>query len=424
MSEESKVYTTINTSEGLYRYNFLPFGLKASPGIFQSYISKILNNIENVICYQDDILILTETVQEHNETLRKVLNALKEAGVKLNIKKCEFFTDQVQYLGHIFDKDGVKPNPDKVRAILDAPAPRDLKQLQSLVGLCNFYSKFIPNFTNVFAPLYSLLKKEVKFHWGPEQQICLEIIKDLFRSNRVLKLFNPHYETLLETDSSSYGIAAVLLQRKNSNSEWSPVQFISRTLNPAEKNYSNIEREGLSVVFGCEKFRKFLLGSKFIIRNDQQPLKKLFAQNKSVPTTCSARLQRWSLRLSQFNYVFEYSKGINNVNSDYCSRLPLPDTTNECEPYELVFAIKKIDEMPITCVEIQQHTDRDEDLIKLKQYIKYGYPISRDNAKLSFYKNKISEMTIMKGCILFKNRVLIPESLRKLISVFKDNPEP
>ena len=165
LEEDSKKFTTINTSEGLFRYNFLCFGLSSSPGIFQSFMLKTLNNIDNVICYQDDILILTSSIEAHDYTLNKVLCALKQAGIKLNINKSEFYVDKVKYLGHIFDKNGVHPSTDKLDAILCAPCPSDLKQLQAFIGMCNFYSRFIPKFSKVMAP----------FICSPKErgQICL-----------------------------------------------------------------------------------------------------------------------------------------------------------------------------------------------------------------------------------------------------------
>ena len=412
LDTQSKEYTTINTSEGLYRFNYLPFGLCSSPGIFQSFMCKVLNGIDNIVIYQDDILILTETVEEHRAVLKKVLSALRAAGIKVNRAKCLFFTKSVSYLGHIFDAEGVHPNPDKVRAVIDAPQPENLKQVQSFVGLCNFYNRFIPNFASVFAPLYKLLKKNVRFTWGEEQQKCFRNIKEMFCSKIVLQFYNPYLETLLETDASSYGIAAVLMQRKNKYCEWFPVQFASRTLNESERNYSNIEREALSVVFGCERFRKFLLGSKFTIRNDQQPLRKLFASDARVPTTCSARIQRWKLRLSQYKYDFVYSKGVNNVHSDCLSRLPLPETVNESEPYELIFTVDSLNNMPVTCTDIQQYTDNDRDLSEVKHYIKYGFPARIDNSNISMFKGLNDKLSIVKGCILYNNRVFIPEILR------------
>ena len=415
LDEDSKKFTTINTCEGLFQYNFLSFGLTASSGIFQSFMCKTLNGINNVIIYQDDILVFSSSIEEHNITLDTVLTTLKETGIKLNTSKCAFLVDKVDYLGYVFDTDGVHPNPEKVRAIIDAPSPINIKQLQAFVGLCNFYSRFIRNFSTTLAPLYNLLKKSSKFIWGPDQEKSFTTIKKLFLNNDVLKMFDSHHETMLETDSSGYGTAAVLMQRENSCSPWMPVQFSSRTLNNAEKNYSNIEREALSVIFGIEKFSKFLLGSKFIIRNDQQPLKKLLSHESSVPTTCSARLQRWKLKLSQFNYTFEYSKGKDNVNSDCLSRLPLTETKHKCEPYELIFALQSLNQIPITCNDIKQHTNMDPNLVQLKHFIKYGWPTSSVNSNLAKFKNIVHEMTILDNCIIYKNRVFIPETLRKLV---------
>ena len=148
-----------------------------------------------------------------------------------------------------------------------------------------------------------------------------------------------------------------------------PCQFASRTLNSSEKNYSMIEKEGLSVIFGCDKFRNFLLGKKFTIRSDHQPLKKLFSNNSPIPVSWSARLQRWRLKLSQFDYDIEFIQGKDNVNSDFLSRLPLPETSKIEEPYEVIFSLKTLDKMPITCSDIRDHTDRDEKLFKLKSYV-------------------------------------------------------
>ena len=415
LDEDSKEYTTINTCAGLFRYNYLPFGLTASSGIFQAYMTKILNGIDNVIVYQDDILLFSQSVKDHNNILNTVLLTLQTAGIKINCKKCSFFVDNVHYLGYIFDKNGVHPNSDRVRAILEAPSPKDIKQLQAFIGLCNYYNRFIPKFSIVFAPLYALLKKNTKFVWGENQEKCLNVIKDLFASNRLLNYFNPACETLLETDSSGYGIAAVLMQRKHPSDDWLPVQFTSRTLNDSERNYSNIEREALSVVFGCEKFHKFLLGGKFVIHNDQQPLRKLFAHDKSVPSNCSARIQRWALKLSQYDYVFKYSKGVNNVNSDCLSRLPLPETSHECEPYELIFALKYLDKMPVNSNDIKCKTEDDKNLCKLKNHIRYGIAIDNKDTNLAEYKRYLSELTILRGCIIYNNRVLIPDTLRELV---------
>ena len=414
LNDESKHLTTINTSDGLYVYNYLPFGLSVSPGLFQAYMCKILNDLSNVIVYQDDILIMSSNISDHNTTLSKIFNVLQEKGIKLNIAKSKFFNNSVDYLGYIFSDRGVHPNPDKVRAIVEAPVPKDTKQLQSFLGLANFYRRFIYKFSDLVAPLYLLIRKGVTFQWNVEQQSSFDSIKSILMNENVLKYFDPRFETLLETDSSGYGIAAVLMQRKNKDTAWCPVHYASRTLNAAEQNYSNIEREALSVVFGVEKFRQYLLGTRFIIRNDQQPLKKLLGKHTAIPTSCSARLQRWALRLSLYDYVLEYSKGADNVHSDCFSRLPISDTIQICEPYELVFAIQSIDAMPVNCTVIREYTNSDPNLCELIKHIKYGWPI-RGKSELHTYRNVVNNMSLMKGCILYNNRVLIPKLLRKRV---------
>ena len=422
LDDNSKQYTVINTPAGLYQFNYLPFGLTASPGIFQSFLSKALSHIDNIIVYQDDVLVLNESLDSHKVTLRKVLLALQEHGIKMNANKCKFLCDSVDYLGHVFDKSGVHPNPNKIRSILEAPEPKNVRQTQAFIGLCNYYSRFIPEFSQAMSPLYSLLKKDSKFHWGCAQQQSFDAVKQRFKSYPILQHYNPDNQLKLETDASSYGIGAVLLTRPNSNAPWLPIQFASRTSNCHEINYSNIEREALSVIFGLQKFRNYLLGSKFTISNDQKPLNKLFAKDKSVPTSCSSRILRWSLILSQYNYTFEYSRGKDNVNSDCLSRLPLPDSVTVCEPYEIVCTLNSLDNHFVTVNDIAAHTDQDTNLLILKRYIRTGFPERLNDPFFSKFKSINHDLTICRGCIMYQNRVFVPETLRcKVLDLFHEN---
>lgn len=422
LDEASKQYTVINTPDGLYQYNYLPFGLTSSPGIFQSFMTRVLANIKHIIVYQDDILILSPDKSSHLKTLQEVLTTLKETGIKINESKCKFLCSEIKYLGHIFDRNGVHPNRDKIKSILDAPSPVNVKQVQAFLGLCNYYSRFIHNFADTMAPLYSLLQKNCIFKWESTHEDCFRKVKKLFENNNVLQHYDPNAELMLETDASSYGLGSVLLQRHDSKSPWLPVQFASRTLNPAERNYSNIEREALSVVFGLDKFRHFLLGSKFIIANDHKPLHNLFAKNQPVPNSGSARIQRWALKLSQYNYEFVYSKGSDNVHSDCLSRLPLSDTVTESEPYEIVSTLQNLESDYISCKDIKIHTDSDPDLVTLKQYIKTGFPNRVNNPVVAKFKSMFPNLSIARGCIMFQNRVFIPQSLRKpVLDIFHEN---
>ena len=300
--------------------------MNCSPGLFQSFMCRILDNIQGVIVYQDDLLLLSPDQDSDKKLVRTVLGNLQDAGLKLHYDKCSFFVDRIDYLGHIFDSSGVRPNPNKLHAIFNPPVHSNVKQVQSFIGLCNFYSRFIPNFADYMSPLYALLHKNSVFSWSSVHQQAFDNIKKLFLNKDILCHFNPQFETSIESDAFSYGLVTVLLQRLNKNSAWRAVQFASRTLNNAECNYTQIEREGLSVIFALNKFRELLLGSPFTIFNYHKPLFTLFAKDKPVPISCSHRIQRWALKLSQFDYKFVYSKGSENVHSDFLSRLPLPET--------------------------------------------------------------------------------------------------
>ena len=421
LDEQSKEFTSIITPFGVFCHNYLPYGASSCPSVFQAYICKILSGIPNTVAFQDDILIMGSDKDHHDHILDQVLNALMTAGIKINIKKSKFYVDEVRYLGYVFNHKGVQPCPDKLDAILKAPAPASLKQVQSFIGMCTFYSKFFPNFSTVFSPLYQLLKKNVKFVWGIEQEKCFQLIKDVFRSGKILQNFDPGLETALEVDASQIGVGAAILQKHGN--QWLPVKFASRSLNSAERNYSQIEREGLAVIFGCEKFRNFLLGTKFILKNDHKPLAKLFSNCNGVPVHCSPRLIRWALRLSQFNFTFQYTKGSEMLNSDFLSRHPLKETSDVNEPYEVIFTISHMDNSPVTCRDIARATDADSTLCKLKDYIKNGFPHSLDH-ELAKFKSFADELSISKNCIMFQDRVFIPKSLRKKVLEFLHTGHP
>ena len=169
LDDESKVLTSINTKEGLYQFNYSPFGISSSPGILKSFMCKVLSGIDNIIIYQDDILIMTSTKHQHGIILDKVLQRLRETGIKLKINICSFYVNSVNYLEYIFDKDSVGPN------IIDALTPVNVKLVQSFLGLCNYYHCIILNFSTIFAPLCKLLKKNILFKWGKEQEKCFNL---------------------------------------------------------------------------------------------------------------------------------------------------------------------------------------------------------------------------------------------------------
>ncbi|XP_043226576.1 uncharacterized protein K02A2.6-like [Amphibalanus amphitrite] len=188
--EDSRDVLTVNTPKGLMRYSRLPFGLNSAVSLFQREIERVLRDLPGVVAYLDDILISSRTTEEHLKTLDDVLGRLKRAGLKVRPAKCRFLVPSVEYLGHIVDKDGIRPTPAKVRAIQSAPEPKNVKQLKSFLGILTYYSRYIPDRSQKLAPLHLLLQKDVAWRWGAEQAASFQWARDVLSSGSVLGHFD------------------------------------------------------------------------------------------------------------------------------------------------------------------------------------------------------------------------------------------
>ena len=273
---------THNTHKGLFRYNRLPFGVASASTVFQRTIESLLQGIQHVVVYIDDILITGESEQEHLKNLDEVLKRLEAAGLRLKADKCKFIKAEVEYLGHRISKEGIYTTSAKVTAIKNAPVPTDVQQLRSFLGAVNYYSKFLPNLSSKLAPLHSLLENGKPWQWLDIHQKAFDCAQLRLISSQVLTHFDSKKEVILSCDASPYGIGAVLEHRFPDSSE-RPIAFASRTLAPAEGNYSQLDKEGLAIIFGVKKFHNFLLGHQFTIFTDHKPLKHLFGEDNAIP---------------------------------------------------------------------------------------------------------------------------------------------
>lgn len=268
-----------------------------------------MQGMPGVMVYIDDILVSGKSVEEHLQNLHAVLTKLEEAGLRLKREKCSFLMPSVEYLGYKITEKGLQPTAEKVEAVQSAPAPQDISQLKSFIGLVNYYGKFLPDLSTVLSPLYRLLRKEDKWCWGKEQQTAFEKVKSLLTSDRLLVHYDPDQELILACDASPYGVGAVLSHRGEDGQE-KPIAFASRTLAKAEKNYSQLEKEGLAIVFGVKKFHPYLFGRHFVILLDHKPLRHLFKEDSATPVMASARIQRWALLLGGYDYTIEYKENV------------------------------------------------------------------------------------------------------------------
>ena len=411
LDDASKKLVTINTQKGLFEYTRLPFGVSAAPAIFQRTMEGILRGIPQVCVYLDDILVTGKTKEEHLQRLNTVLQRLQDAGMRLKKKKCEFMMNSVEYLGHSISAEGLRPTTEKVRAIKNAPPPENVTQLRAFLGLINYYGKFLPNLSSLLAPLYQLLEKQKQWIWGPNQKKAFENAKQHLTSNCLLTHFDPEQEVVLSCDASPYGVGAVLSHTFSEDTE-KPICFASRSLTAAERKYSQLDKEALSIMFGIKKFHDYLFGRKFMIRSDHKPLQHLFNADKPIPTQASARIQRWALILSGYNYTIAYKPGEQHGNADSLSRLPLPECpANQVLPPELVMLMDTLQYGPITPREIRRWTETDPLLSKVKHYILQGWKNETDEELKPFYRRRY-ELSLHDECILWGCRVIVPKKGR------------
>ena len=408
LDEGSREYVTINTHKGLFRYTRLPYGISVAPSIFQRALECVLADIPRVCIFLDDILVTGKTREEHVANLRWVLRRLDEAGLKLNNDKCEFFNQSVVYLGHKIDRDGLHPTDDKVRAIRDAPSPTNVKELRSWLGLLNYYGRFLRNLSTTLAPLHVLLRKETKWCWGNEQASAFEAAKQLLQSDSLLVHFDPDKPLLLACDASPYGVGAVLSHQMEDGSE-RPIAFASRSLSPAEINYSQLDKEGLSLVFGVTKFHQYLYGMKFVLITDHRPLIGLFNEQRPIPPQASGRLQRWALTLAGYAYIIRHRSGDAHGNCDALSRLPLhtPHSAKTPAPAEYVQLIENLNDSPVTSTHIRTWTQRDPVLSRVHRYLLTGWPES-DITTTQYHKVR-DELSIHDGCVMRGARIIVPK---------------
>ncbi|XP_037507514.1 uncharacterized protein LOC119383455 [Rhipicephalus sanguineus] len=414
VDEETSKLLVINTHRGLFAYNRLAYGVSPAPALFQRRMEEILRDIPGTSVYLDDVLVTGRTDDEHLQNLRKVLQRIKEPGLRLKQEKCEFFKPSLVYLGHEISATGLQPSKKNVEAIMEAPEPKDVGELRSFIGLLSYYGKFLPNLSTLLAPLYAVLHKNSPWRWTDEEQTAFIKSKKVIMEAKVLAHYDPSKESVLACDASPYGVGAVLSHRENGVEK--PLAFASRTLTAAERNYSHLEKEALAIIFGVTRFRDYLLCRSFVLITDHKPLVGIFREDKAIPAMTASRIQRWAITLGAYTYTIEHRPGRLNGNADVMSRLPLTELYAEPpEPPELVNAISKLEKLAVSVKQLQQFTDSDQTLSQVLQWVRVGWPQSPPDKAFQPFWQRRDELSVHSNLLYWGNRVVVPHPAQKHI---------
>ena len=309
--------TAFTTPFGIYEFLVMPFGLINAPATFQRVMDRVFHEVawKFVLVYVDDIIIYSKTREEHENHLRVVFTLLRNAGLKINLEKCDFFRTRLAFLGHIITVEGITPDPAKIEKVKSYPVPRDKTNVRAFLGLASYYRRFVREFSTVAKPLHNLTKRDVAFEWKNEHQSAFDVLKGRLTSAPIMTYPDFSKQFILATDASDCGIGAVLSQKDTENHEH-PVAYASRLLSSTEQNYTVVERECLAAIWAVRHFRHYLHGPKFDLYTDNLALTWL--KNRPQP---KGRIARWIFELSEYDYEIIHKQGRLNANADTLSRI-------------------------------------------------------------------------------------------------------
>ena len=422
LDEESKQLCNINTHQGVYTYQHLPFGTKSAPGIFQEIMNKMLAGLPFTTAYLDDIIVVSHSQEDHRRHLHAVLDRINDYKFRVHLGKCSFYQPSIKYLGFIVDQDGRRPDPQKVSAVVNMPAPNNITTLRSFLGLVNYYQSFVPNLRSIRYPLDNLLKKDQEWNWSTLCQQAFDSIIGILNSDLLLTHYDPSLEVIVAADASEHGLGAVI-QHRWPDGTVKAIAHASCSPTPAEQNYSQIEKEDLALIFAVKKFHKYVYGRYFTLLTDHRPLLSIFGSRKGIPVHSANHLQRWAAALLAYDFKIEYRKSTDFGQADAFSRLVSSHATPD---EELVVATLQADfdidmltnHLPVTFNQLRTVSQEDELLLTVKRFIKTKWPDLKTLRQLpnwahleGFYRHRES-LAVEQECILFRERIVIPTVLR------------
>ena len=416
LDDESSKLCTMNTVFERYRFLRLPFGLCSSGDIMQQAMENILDGIEGVKVIVDDTLVWGNTDDQHDERVRQVLDRVSQ--LKLNHDKAEVGKEEVNYVGHTLIPNGIKPNPERIRAVVNMPTPTNKQEVHRFLGMVTYVAKFIPNLSNISAPLRELIK-DVEFAWEHEQKTSFEKLKELLTSAPVLKFYDVKKPITLSVDSSKDGLGGCILQDDQ------PIAYASRALTTTQKNgYSQLEKELLAIVFGCKRFHDYVYGKPVLVETDHKPLVSIFQKNLCLLTP---RVQKMVLHLQRYDLNVTYKPGKELLIADTLSRAYLNEHDDSL--YDVSLDVNVISSLPMSQAKLDQFqtaTRESASLTALRDTVLHGWPESKNDCptEVKPYWDFRDEIAYQDELLFKSDRVIVRESLRaEILNKIHESPQ-
>ena len=387
--------------------------------MFHEDVKKTIAVVQGAKNITDDIIVYGKTPELHDQVLGDTLQKLKLNSLTLNHAKCLFDQLQIEFFGYVLSAEGISPDPAKVQALREAERPSNAEEVRSFLGMADYSSRFIKNFSTLAAPLRELTQSEVAWRWAEREQEAFMKIKNSLLDNATLAYYEVGAETEAVVDASPVGLGAVLTQKKRNGHR--PVMYISRSLSPVEQRYSQTEREALAICWACERLRMYLAGARFKVVTDHKRLEAIFSNSNSKPPV---RIEGWSMYLQEFDFTLEYRPGKDNP-ADYMSRHPvhaLENTTDYKEQKQMEEVVNSVVRRNVpeslSVEEVRKATMNDLVLLEVMDIVQNGNGESRYKWEDLRYKLVRSESSVASGILLRGLRIVVPKALqRRLVNI-------
>jgi hypothetical protein len=318
MAPEDVKKTALITKTGLYDWTVMPFGLKNATSTFTRTMSEVFKELGSnfLKVFVDDLNVHSCSWDEHLQHLDMVLCKLRGVNLKLNPNKCSFAAKSITFLGHVVSKDGAKPDPGKIEAVLHFPQPRTVTNVKSFLGLTGYYRKYVKGYARLAAPLFELTRKDVDFVWNMGCQQAFQALRTALVRAPILRRPDFKKAFYLDVDWSPKGVGAILSQKEGTLEK--VVAYASKSLSIAQKKFHPMERECYALIWGIMHFRQYLYRSHFVVRTDHKPLEWL-----ATVSDTHGRRGRWIDLLQDFSFQIVHRLGLRHTNVDALSRNPV-----------------------------------------------------------------------------------------------------